>query len=77
MKMQLKHPLAYLAALCGTLGMAWGAHADWFYDFQTPLPPSFVVNSGPPSGSFSATVDGSDFHAREIERAAHGKQQHE
>jgi len=28
MKMQRKHLLAFLAALCGTLGMAWGAHAQ-------------------------------------------------
>src|SRR5947199_9157511 len=35
MKMQRKHSLVYLAALCATLGMASGAHADWFYDFQT------------------------------------------
>src|SRR5258708_26334850 len=62
MKMQLKHALAYLAGLGGTLGMAWGAHADWFYDFQTPPPPSFITGgptpAGPPSGTFSSTVDG-------------------
>ena len=58
MKILLKHSLAYLAALCGTLGMAYGVHADWFYDFQAAPPPSFVTGSGPPSGTFSSTVDG-------------------
>jgi hypothetical protein len=59
MKLQLKHSLAYLVALCGTLGMAWEAHADWFYDFQTAPPASFVMGSGPPSGTFlSSAGDG-------------------
>jgi hypothetical protein len=56
MKMHLKHSLAYLAALCGTLGIAWAAHADWFYDFQTAPPASFVMASGPPSGTFLSTA---------------------
>jgi hypothetical protein len=57
MKMQLKHSLAYLAALCGMLGMAWGAHADWFYDFQKAPPSSFVTGpGGPPSATFSSSV---------------------
>ena len=56
MKMQLQHALAYLAALCGTLGMAWGAHADWFYDFQTAPPPSFLVGTVPGSATFSSSV---------------------
>jgi len=62
MKMQLKPSLAYLAALCGTLGMAWGAHADWFYDFQTAPPPSFVTSSNPPSGTFSASAEDGVLH---------------
>jgi hypothetical protein len=64
MKTQWKRSLAYLAALCGTLGMAWGAHADWFYDFQSAPPTSFVTGSGvagsgPPSATFlSSAGDG-------------------
>lgn len=55
MKTQWKRSLAYLAALCGTLGMACGAHADWFYDFQSAPPTSFVTGSGPPPLPSSAT----------------------
>src|SRR5215470_4593485 len=59
MKTQWKRSLAYLAALCGTLGMAWGAHADWFYDFQSAPLASFVTGSDPPSATFlSSAGDG-------------------
>jgi hypothetical protein len=76
MKMQRKHSLAYLGALCGTLGMAWGAHADWFYDFQTAPPASFIMGSGPPSGTFlSSAGDGvllSDYRISNRHRPARG-----
>src|SRR5260370_1074541 len=32
------------------------AHADWLYDFQKDLPPSFVASSNPPSAMFSSSV---------------------
>ncbi len=38
---------------------AVGAHADWTNDFESPLPASFAINQiGPPSGTFSAGIDG-------------------
>src|SRR5207253_7931136 len=44
----------------------------WFSDFQTPLPPSFVVNSGPPSGTFSSTVDGGVLRLFDTKPSAQG-----
>lgn len=72
MKMQFKHSLAYLAVLCGTLGMACGAHADWSYDFQAPPPASFVMASGPPAETFSSNVGGGVLHFSDTTLPADG-----
>src|SRR5207244_2691004 len=72
MKMQLRHSLAYLAALCGTLGMASGAPADWFYDFKTAPPSSFVTAPNPPSATFSSSVGDGVIHLSDSTLPADG-----
>ncbi|MBM3237692.1 carboxypeptidase regulatory-like domain-containing protein [Candidatus Poribacteria bacterium] len=54
--------LVYLAILCLMVVLALSANADWFHDFEGPLPPSFITMGltlgGAPSPTFSASVDG-------------------
>lgn len=72
MTTQLKNSLVYPAALCCALAATAWAKADWFYDFQTPPPPSFVTVSNPPSGTFSATVGNGVLHLSDTTLPADG-----
>lgn len=62
MNRYFEHSLVYLAILCLMVVVALSANADWFYDFETPLPPSFLTIGltfeMTPSPTFSASVDG-------------------
>jgi hypothetical protein len=57
MKVRLRQIIGLLIVGCAA---GWGARAqgDWMYDFESPLPASFVFNQiGPPSGTFSAGIE--------------------
>ena len=56
-----------------TASLAAGAQADWSYDFESPLPASFVFNQiGPPSGTFSAGIDSGLLRFRDPQINMHG-----
>ena len=56
-----------------TAGWGAGAQADWSYDFESPLPASFVVNQiGPPSATFSAGIEDGMLRFRDPQVNMHG-----
>jgi hypothetical protein len=57
------------------LTVLWGAtaQADWSYDFESPLPASFVINQiGPPSATFSAGIEDGLLRFRDPQVNLHG-----
>ncbi|MBC8235891.1 carboxypeptidase regulatory-like domain-containing protein [bacterium] len=62
MKTHFEKSLVYLAMLCLMVVVTLSANADWFHDFEAPLPPSFMTQgltlSGAPSPTFESSVEG-------------------
>jgi hypothetical protein len=62
MKTPFEKSLVYLAMLCLMVIVTLSASADWFHDFEVPLPPSFMTQgltlSGAPSPTFESSVEG-------------------
>jgi len=54
-------------------GLAARTQAAWNYDFESPLPASFVFNQiGPPSATFSAGIDNGLLRFRDTQVNMHG-----
>ena len=56
-----------------TVGLGASVQADWMNDFESPLPASFAINQiGPPSGTFSAGIEGGLLRFRDPQVNMHG-----